>query len=129
MKLLDRLTQEQKTQLRDIGLVYIAWVVISIFSWCFVLPKELLWLAYGPVLFAMLAVGMTAALILARHILPKPIKFVYIGRRRVTCCQYCPMAEVKDNPVFGKMPIVKCRETARVCYSPMQIPGWCPYAD
>ena len=128
-ELFKNLTPEQKTQLRNVALGYIAWVVASIFAWCFPLPKEWLWVAYGPVLFAMLVIIITGILIIAQPILPKPIQRVYVGRQRVTACQFCPMADVKDNPVYGQMPIVKCRETARICYSPMQIPRWCPYAD
>ena len=127
--LLKNLTPEQKTKLRNIALGYIAWVVVSIFAWCFLLPEEWLWLAYGPVFFAMVVVIITGVLIVARPILPKPIQRVFVGRQRVTCCQCCPMADIKDNPVYGKMPIVKCMETAKICYAPMQIPGWCPYAD
>ena len=128
-ELFKNLTPEQKNQLRNIGIAYIAWVVISIFAWCFLLPTEWLWLAYGPVLFAMLAIIITGILIVAQPILPKRIAFVYVGRKRVSACQFCPMAEVKDNPVYGKMPIVKCMEEAKVCYQPMQIPRWCPYAN
>lgn len=128
-ELFKNLTPEQKAQLRNVALGYIAWVVISFFAWCFLLPKEWLWVSYGPVLFAMLVIIITGILIIAQPILPKPIQRVFVGRQRVTACQFCPMSEVEDNPVYGKIPIVKCRETAKICYSPMLIQRWCPYAD
>lgn len=126
---MERLTPEQKTQLGNITLVYIAWVVVSIFAWCFLLPEWLLWMAYLPVAFAMLAVIITGIAIICAPILPKPITRVYVGSRCITCCNYCPMADIKDNIVNSSFPVVTCRETAKISYTPNSIPRWCPYAD
>lgn len=126
---LDRIDPSQRRQLRNIALGYFAWVMLSIFAWCFLLPEWLLWIAYLPVLFAMLVVFITILAIILKPILPKPIQNIYIGHKRITCCQFCPMADIKDNIVNNSYPVVKCRETAKVCYNPRGIPRWCPYAD
>ena len=56
------------------------------------------------------------------------VESVFIKGECITSCQKCPMADVKDNIVNNSFPIVKCRETAKVCYTPTKIPRWCPYA-
>jgi hypothetical protein len=125
---MNRFTEEQTEKLVKVGIGYIAWVIASVTGW-FLLPAEWQWVCYGPVLFIILAVVLTCIIIIARPILPKPITRVYVGRKRVTCCHNCPMVEIKENPVNINFPIVKCREMAKVCYQPMKIPRWCPYAD
>lgn len=126
--MIPQLSDAENRTLKQVAIVYAIWVAASIASW-FYLPGEWQWLTYLPLAFPVFAVGITVMSIILRPILPKPIPFVYIGRQRVTCCQFCPMVDTKENPVNGKFPILKCRETAKVCYNPMQIPGWCPYAD
>lgn len=126
------LTPEQTRQLTKVLAVYSVWVIASAFAYYYFLPDEWKWVAYGPAAFLLLAFGITGIIITAQifmpNIVPKPIECVYIKGKRVTCCQYCLMAEVKYNIVNNKFPVVKCRETAKVCYYPMKISGWCPYA-
>ena len=123
------ITEEQTKRLWNIGLGYLAWVVASIFAWCFVLPDEFKWIAYLPILFVVFVIVAFVAAVILNPILPKPVSHVYVGHKRVTCCQFCPMADIRDNIVNNSFPVVKCRETAKVCYNPKGIPRWCPYAD
>lgn len=123
----DKIPPNTREQLEKFTLVYIIWAIVSGVAYGY-LPEEWQWICYGPVAFLALVVVITGIAILAYPILPKPIHHVYVGRAQVTCCQYCPMAEIKDNPV-GNIPIIKCREVAKVCYMPATIPRWCPYAD
>lgn len=116
-------------QIEIIAIVYGIWVAASAVAYAFILPDEWKWVCYGPLVFVALAIAITAVIIIMRPILPKPIPFVHVGRQRVTACQFCPMLETRENPVNIKFPILKCRETAKICYHPMKIPGWCPYAD
>jgi hypothetical protein len=53
---------------------------------------------------------------------------VYIQGAYITSCPTCPMSDTRENPANIRYPIVKCRETAKVCYIRDKIPGWCPYA-
>jgi hypothetical protein len=124
----DRLDEQQTKNLMWVGVCYFIWVIASIAGY-FLLPREFVWICYGPVVFMALVLLITALIIAARPWLSPPIKFVYIGRKRITCCQFCPMVETKENPLSASIPILKCREMAKVCYAPMTIPRWCPYAD
>ena len=122
------LSTEQTTQLRNVIIGYVIWILASAISYYYILPDNWKWLAYGPVVFIFLAFIITGLVIITRPIMPKPIECVYVNHKQVTCCQFCSMAEVKDNIVNNSFPVVTCRETAKTCYQPMKIPRWCPYA-
>jgi len=122
------LSPEQQSQLRAFGICYLIWTVVSIYAYYYLLPKEWGWLAYGPIAFILIAFTLTGIAIISRQMLPKPIDCVYVNHKRVTCCQFCPMAQTKDNIVNNSFPVTTCMEMAKVCYQPMKIPRWCPYA-
>jgi len=122
------ITPEQWAQVKNVAIGFAIWTLASIIAYYYVLPDEWKWIAYAPAAFLLFAFWITAAIIPLRQFYPKPIAFVYVGRKRVTACQYCPMSETKDNIVNSKFPVVKCMETAKVCYTPMAIARWCPYA-
>jgi hypothetical protein len=122
------LTDHQIRHLKLFFVVYTAWVVTSIVAYFYILPEELSWVAYGPAVFILLAFIITGICIAARPIIASDIECVYVNHKRTTCCQFCSMAEINDNIVNNKFPVVKCMETAKVCYNPMKIPRWCPYA-
>ena len=128
MKLPSDLSEAQQIQLRNVIMAYLVWAIASIVAYEYILPDDWKWLAYGPIVFIFLAFIITGLVIISRPIMPKPIEYVYVNHKRVTCCQFCSMAEVKDNIVNNKFPVVTCRETAKTCYQPMKIPRWCPYA-
>jgi hypothetical protein len=122
------LTTQQHQQLRNVLFAYTIWVIASITAYYFILPTEWQWIAYGPAIFVILAFLITGIAIFTRPMLSKTIDCVYVNHKRITCCQYCSMAEINDNIVNNSFPVVKCRETAKVCYAPMKIPRWCPHA-
>ena len=115
-------------QLKIIGIAFIVLIVAGLLAWLFILPAEWVWILYIPAIFAVLVFGLTGIAILIKPSLVSQVECVYVNHKRVSCCQFCPMAEVKDNIVNNKFPVVKCRETAKICYQPMKIPRWCPYA-
>jgi hypothetical protein len=126
-------TGMQLEQLKSFAIIYTVWSVMSVIGYYYILSDEHKWIAYGPAVFLLIAFVITGVIIISRKLLPnislpKNLDCVYIKGKRVTCCQYCKMAEIKDNIVNNKFPVVKCRETAKVCYNPMKIPRWCPYA-
>jgi hypothetical protein len=104
------------------------WVVTSVYAWAFVLTDEWKWVVYGPAVFILLALVTLGIVSFNRSILSKRVESIYIGRKCITGCQFCPMVEIKDNIVNKSFPVVKCMETAKICYKPMTIPRWCPYA-
>jgi len=80
-----------------------------------------------PIVLMGIAVIVVAGVLIYRAIVPQAPDAVYVGRTRVTSCLTCPMMETQENPVATAFPIMKCRETAKMCYNPTKIPGWCPY--
>ena len=122
------LTPQQIHQLRNVLFIYTIWTALSIFAYYFILSDDWKWLAYGPVIFLIMAFLITGVIILTRPIHTKPVECVYVNHKRVTGCQFCSMAEIHDNIVNNSFPVVKCRETAKTCYQPTNIPRWCPYA-
>lgn len=122
------LTPIQKKQLQRYFVVYAVVTQIVSVACYFLLPDVWGWSAYVPVVLLVIAVVITWLSITLRGVVLSGPEFVYVGRRRVTCCQFCSMSEIKENVVNSKFPLIKCRETAKVCYQPMKIPGWCPYA-
>jgi hypothetical protein len=85
------------------------------------------WFWWVPLAFIVLAFLITAIIICIRMIVP-PITEVRVGKIPVKACMFCPSANIKNNPVNPDFPVVKCMETARICYMPKKIPRWCPYA-
>lgn len=128
MKPFFNIPEDQWMKLKTVAVAYVIWTLISGIAYAFFLPNEWKWVAYGPLAFLMIVVVSTSIAIISRPFIPRPIEAVYVGRRRVSCCQFCPMADIKDNIINSGFPVVKCRETAKVCYAPMKIPRWCPYA-
>lgn len=122
------LTSIQKDQLQHyFGISAVVTLVVS-FACYFFLPDEWRWVAYVPAVWLVVAVIITWLAIALHGTGMASLEYVYVNRKRVTCCHFCSMSETKENIVNSKFPVVKCRETAKVCYSPMKIPGWCPYA-
>ena len=127
LEALDRIPPHLRKSLRNVGIGYIVWVVVSIAGWIY-LPSSVKWVAYGPLVFPVAAVIITGIILARQKFAAKPIASVYIRGKRVSSCRVCPMGESKENPVASAFPIVSCRETAKTCYNADAIQKWCPYA-
>lgn len=125
--MIERIPEHLRSGLKKTAYGYIIWVVLSIIGW-FELPLDWKWIAYGPLAFVIIAIGLTIIIIAYQTLAPQPISFVFVGRTRVTACITCPMHEVKENPISPQFPIIKCMETSKTCYNACKIQRWCPYA-
>jgi len=118
-----------RPELKQVLEIFAGWILIAVLIW-YLVPPDLKWMAWVPTGFILIAVIVSGFGIFFRRIGFFKPRIAHVLGKDYKSCEFCPAAQIKDNPVNKNVLIYKCGATGagmRLIYNPRRVPRWCPY--